>query len=98
MNTHTERIANARLAGRSPLGRLAAWVNAKRQARRARRIEEETIEFLRAMGPELRNDIGVDIGKLGEPNQILANQNPHVLATLTVSQPSSQSFGRRKKS
>lgn len=104
MSTHAERIAYSRLAGRSPLSRFTAWVNAKREARRARRIEEETIEFLRAMGPELRDDIGVDIGKLAESNPMPASQNPYVLATLAVSLPPSQSskrrssFGKRSRS
>jgi len=97
MNTHAERIANSRLAGRSPFSRFTAWVNAKREARRARRIEEETIEFLWAMAPELRDDIGVDIGKFAEP-QMLAHQNPHVLTAPAVSQPSSKPSRRRRRS
>jgi hypothetical protein len=97
MTTHAQRVANSRLAGRSPFCRFAAWVNAKREARRARRLEEETIEFLRAIGPELRHDIGVDISKFGEP-QMFARQNPHVLAPLAFTQPRSQPSGRRKRS
>lgn len=97
MNTHAQRIANSRLAGRSPFRRFTAWVNIKREARRARRIEEETIEFLRAMTPELRDDIGVDIGKFNEP-QMFAKQNPHVLAASAFIQPRSQPSGRRKRS
>ena len=39
MNTHAERIVHSRLASRSPFGRFTAWVNARREARRARRID-----------------------------------------------------------
>jgi hypothetical protein len=98
MNTHAERIVHSRLASRSPFGRFTAWVNARREARRVRRIEEESIEFLRAMGPKLRDDIGVDIENLGGSDQMLANRNPHALAPWAVSESPSHSSGRRKRS
>ena len=89
MNTHV----HSRLASRSPFGRFTAWVNARREARRARRIEEESIEFLRAMGPKLRDDIGVDIENFGG-----SDRNSHALAPWEVSQSPSHSSGRRKRS
>jgi len=95
---NTQRIVHSRLASLSPFGRFTAWVNARREARRARRIEEESIEFLRAMGPKLRDDIGIDIKNLGGSDQMLANRNPHALAPWTVSQSPSRSSGRRKRS
>ena len=97
MNTHAERVAHSRLASRSPFSRLTAWVGAKREARRARRIEEETMEFLRLMTPKLRDDIGVDFGKLAESRETLVDRTPHVLAALAVSaSPSESSRGREK--
>jgi hypothetical protein len=73
-------------------------VNARRQARQARRIEEEAIDFLRAMGPGLRDDIGFDIDKLAGSNPMLAKQNPHVLAAMVVTPLPSEPSRRSKRS
>jgi hypothetical protein len=95
MNTHAERIVHSRLASRAPFSWLTTWVNARWEARRARRFEEETMEFLRLMTPKLRDDIGVDFGKLAESRETLADRTPHVLAALAVSaSPSESSRGR----
>jgi hypothetical protein len=66
MNAHAHRPLARRQANATPLGRLASWVNTKWQARRARRIEEETVACLSTMDVKLLNDIGVDFGKLGD--------------------------------
>lgn len=49
----------------SPFGKIARWMNARRDARRARQDEETAVDLLRMMGPDLVNDIGVDITRLG---------------------------------
>lgn len=54
-------------SGLSPLSKFTRWVNARRDARRARQGEEMAVDLLRTMGPKLVNDIGVDITKLGPP-------------------------------
>ncbi len=84
MNTSVGRVTSSRLSGLTPLGRLAAWFNAKWEARRARLAEEDAVEFLRAMEPKLLDDIGVDIIKLGKPPAKVEDQNPHVIATLVL--------------
>jgi hypothetical protein len=56
MMTHAKRTF--------PLSKLAIWVSTKWRARRARRIEEETLLSLSALEPKLLNDIGLDIGNL----------------------------------
>jgi hypothetical protein len=66
MNTHAHRPLARRQANLTPLGRFAAWVNTRWQARRARRLEEETVACLSTMDVKLLNDIGVDFGKLGD--------------------------------
>jgi hypothetical protein len=64
---------NAHANHSSPmLARFATWVNTKWQARRARRLEEETVVYLSAMDAKLMNDIGMDIDRLGE----LTHQRP----------------------
>jgi phosphoribosylamine-glycine ligase len=60
MNTHADR------SNLTPLGRVATWVGTKLRARRARRLEEETVACLSTMDSRLRNDIGVAIGKLDD--------------------------------
>ncbi len=84
MNTHVERQISSHLSGLSPLSRLTAWVNAKWEARRARRSEEEAVDLLRAMEPKLLDDIGVDITKLGQAEPVVILRNPHVIATLAL--------------
>ena len=78
MNAHANRPLAGRHSCPASLGRLAAWVNAKWRARRVRRLEEETVVFLRAMDAKLVNDIGMDIDRLSElmpPMPGAANQN-----------------------
>ncbi len=53
--------------GLSPFSKFARWVNDKREARRARHNEEMAVDLLRTMGPQLVNDIGVDIARFGPP-------------------------------
>lgn len=60
MNTHADR------SNLTPIGRVAAWVGTKLRARRARRLEEETVACLSAMDAKLLNDIGVGIGKFDD--------------------------------
>lgn len=52
-------------SGLSPFNKFARWVNDRREARRARQNEEMAVDLLRTMGPQLINDIGVDITRLG---------------------------------
>ncbi|MGE0239549.1 MAG: hypothetical protein AB7F09_04735 [Parvibaculaceae bacterium] len=74
MNAHAHRPLTRHLSGTKPLGRFAAWVNAKRRARRARRLQEETVVCLSAMDAKLANDIGMDIDRLSE----IAPETPDV--------------------
>ncbi len=72
MNIHAERhLASHR---HRPFGRVAAWVGARLRARRARRMEEQTLVCLSTIEPKLLNDIGADMSSLNE-------RNPHVVAT-----------------
>jgi hypothetical protein len=64
MNAYAHRRLARRQPRHSPLGKFADWVNTKWQARRARRLEEETVVYLNAMDSKLLNDIGMDIGTL----------------------------------
>jgi hypothetical protein len=50
----------------SPMGAIAAWVSRRWQAHRVRRMEEDALLCICAMDTKLLNDIGMDIGKLGE--------------------------------
>ena len=78
MNAHAHRPLAGRHANPSSLGKLAAWVNARWQARRARRLEEETVVCLSTLDAKLINDIGVDIDRLSELTPRMrdaANQN-----------------------
>jgi hypothetical protein len=64
-----------------------------RQARRARRLEEETVVCLSAMDSKLLNDIGMDIGTLGDlANENAANDAANTIVTLP------QRSNRRKRS
>jgi uncharacterized protein YjiS (DUF1127 family) len=60
MNAHTDH------PNLTSLGRFTAWVNAKWQAHRARRLEEETVVCLSEMDARLINDIGMDVDRLCE--------------------------------
>lgn len=85
MNTHAERAvihSNRRALRFAYLSRLASWVNLKFKAYRTHRSRIEALESLRAMSPELLDDIGIgiDVDKLGKPTLKLADHNPHVIA------------------
>jgi len=91
MNTQAERLVSrntSRLFGSTRLSKLAAWVRLKQEAYRARRREIEALEALKAMSPELLDDIGVVIDKSGKVVPQAANQHPYVVAAevLTLSQ------------
>jgi hypothetical protein len=66
MNIHAEHRHAAQQTG--PFGRLAARISAIWQARRARRMEEETVVCLSTIQPRLLNDIGIETGTLYEHN------------------------------
>jgi hypothetical protein len=66
MNAHAHRPFVRRQPQHSPLERLATWVNTKWEARRARRLEEETVVYLSAMDTKLLNDIGMDVETLAD--------------------------------
>lgn len=90
MNTQAERLASrhtSRIFGLTPLSRLAAWAKVKHEAYRKRRREIEALEALKAMSPELLDDIGVSLDKAGKPVERAATQHPYVIATqaLTLS-------------
>jgi hypothetical protein len=90
MNTQAERLTSCRDAhvfGFAFLTKLAAWIELKRDARRARRHEMELREMLRTMSPELLKDIGVAFDANGDPAFELASQNAHVIATKILDQP-----------
>jgi hypothetical protein len=92
MNAHAHRPLARRQSRYSPLGRFAAWVNTKRQARRARRLEEETVVYLSAMDTKLLNDIGMDAGTLTDlAKEPSSADTTHVLTLLGSSD-------RRKRS
>lgn len=92
MNAHAHRPLARRHSSPKPLGRFATWVNTKWQARRARRLEEETVACLSAMDARLLNDIGVDISKLGD----LSDEPPCVTPATIL--PPSQLPSRRRRS
>jgi hypothetical protein len=92
MNAHAHRPLARRPSRHSPLGRLTAWVNTKWLARRARRLEEETVVYLSTMDSKLLNDIGMDIGTLAD----LAEEPTSVNAANIVTLP--RSSDRRKRS
>jgi hypothetical protein len=66
MNAHAHRPLVSRRSRPRTLGRFTAWVNARWQARRVRRLEEETVVYLSTMDAKLINDIGMDIDRLSE--------------------------------
>jgi hypothetical protein len=66
MNIHAEHRHASQQTG--PFGRLAARVSAIWQARRARRMEEETVVCLSTIEPRLLHDIGIETGTLYERN------------------------------
>jgi uncharacterized protein YjiS (DUF1127 family) len=90
MNTQAERLASrhtSRIYGFTPLSRFAAWAKLKHEAYRKRRREIEALEALKAMSPELLDDIGVSLDQSGKPMETAATQHPYVIATevLTLS-------------
>jgi hypothetical protein len=92
MNAHAHRPLARGQPKHSPLGKFTAWVNTRWQARRARRLEEETVVYLSAMDTKLLNDIGMDIGTLAD----LASEPASVDAANVVKL--AQSSDRRKRS
>ncbi len=92
MNAHAHRPLARHQPRHSPLGKFADWVNTKWQARRARRLEEETVVYLSAMDTKLLNDIGMDIGTLTD----LASEPSSGEVTNVVTLP--KSSNRRKRS
>ncbi|MGE3874009.1 MAG: DUF1127 domain-containing protein [Parvibaculaceae bacterium] len=79
MNTQSERAISRRhnrVFGFIFLRKLASWIELKRQAYRAR----EAREALRAMSPELLDDIGLAIDVTGEPAIKFESQHPHLIA------------------
>jgi uncharacterized protein YjiS (DUF1127 family) len=89
MNTHVEHRAVVRPTGFALFDRFAARICNHYKAWRARQIERDNIEALKALGPELLDDIGVTIRKAGTPPKSIAICNPHLIATdaLTISKP-----------
>jgi uncharacterized protein YjiS (DUF1127 family) len=84
MNTQAERLTSrrdARVFGFTYLRKFAAWMELKREARRARRHEMALRDTLKAMSPDLLDDIGVALDADGDPVLEFANQNPFVVAT-----------------
>jgi hypothetical protein len=83
MNTQVHRLANrrnSRVYGLTFLDKFAAWARLKYEACRAHMLAIEAQEALKAMSPELLDDIGASIDKTGNPVAKIASQNPHVLA------------------
>ena len=79
MNTQSERAISrrhSRVFGFTYLRKLASWIELKRQAHRAR----EAREALKAMSPELLDDIGVTIDAVGDPAIKFESQHPHLIA------------------
>lgn len=82
MNARAHRPFARRDSSHTPLGRFAAWVNTRWQARRARRLEEETVACLSTMDTKLLNDIGMDIGTLSDLANEPSPQNTTNIVTL----------------
>ena len=90
MNTQAERLTSrreARVFGFAYLTQLAAWIELKREARRARRHEMELREMLKAMSPKLLNDIGISLDANGDPMLALPKQNAHVVVAKILNRP-----------
>ena len=84
MNTQVDRVAsrrNTRVLGLTYPGRLAAWARLKYEAFRTRLRENEARDALRALSPELLDDIGVKVDPSGKPTPKFADHNPFVIAT-----------------
>lgn len=88
MNIRANRPLASSLSGHTPFCRLAAWVSAWWQARRARQMEEKTFVSLSAIEPKLLNDIGVEMGNLHE-------RNPHLGGAKSA--PSTEDSDRRRQ-
>jgi len=72
MNSHPNRPP-VQQSSPSPMGGIAACVRTRWRAHRARRMEEDAMLCIRAMDTRLLNDIGLDIGEIGE----LSGELPH---------------------
>jgi len=88
MNTHVEH-GMIRSAGFPLFGNLSAVIKAKFKAWRAQRIERVQIEALKALDPEVLDDIGVSFGKGDKAPFFLPVVNPYaiVVAALIASRP-----------
>jgi uncharacterized protein YjiS (DUF1127 family) len=84
MNTHVEYRTRFAL-----FSRLTAMMSAKFKAWRAQQIERLEIEALEALGPELLDDIGVRIVKVGKPPKSIAVCNPYAISVAALSKSQS---------
>jgi hypothetical protein len=91
MNAQTSRPFVRQPSAQTPLSRVAAWVGRRLRARRARRLEEETVVCLSGMDTKLLNDIGVELGKLDE----LSGERPPVKSA-GAARPTRHAIRRRR--
>lgn len=91
MNAHIGRPFVRQPLAQTSLNRVAAWVGRRLRARRARRLEEETVACLSGMDTKLLNDIGVALGKLDE----LSGERPQVKSAETP-RPTRHAIRRRR--
>src|SRR5262245_61458084 len=90
MNTQAERLTSvrdARASGFTYLKKAVAWIELKRKAHLAYRHQMQLRDTLKAMSPELLDDIGVALDANGEPVLDLADQNAHVVVTKVLGRP-----------
>lgn len=98
MNAHVERVINTQSFGPTFFSKASAWLDSKLKARRARRIERDAIEYLRAQDRSFLDDIGIDVSQLYTPHATLASCSPHVIAiTALTPAPSSPSAEQRRQ-
>lgn len=88
MTTHVEH-GTIRSDGFSLFGNVNAEVRARYKAWRAERARHEQIEALRALGPDILDDIGVSLEKPRDPAHLIAVFNPYaiVVSALYASPP-----------
>ena len=88
MTTHVEH-GTIRSAGFSLFSNLNTEIRTRYKAWRAERARHEQIEALRALGPEILDDIGVSLEKSDDPSKFIAVFNPYaiVVSALYASTP-----------
>jgi hypothetical protein len=92
MTTHVEH-GTIHSAGFTLLSKLSAAIGAKYKAWRAQQIERAQIEAVKALGPEILEDIGVSFDKGDEPPNLIPVLNPYALVVAALITPQRKERG-----